>query len=114
MPARLSLTPVAMPPNPAPTTTTFGVPAGPNSCSAVDVTSRSLRAGPRRPRRLGGGAERLTLGEAVVDREVQRDLVHLRLRDVARVQRRGDVRLDRDRRVADRGARQRDQAAIAP
>src|SRR5581483_4290725 len=34
-PAWRSLTPVAMPPNPAPTTTTRGVPAGPNSSSAV-------------------------------------------------------------------------------
>src|SRR5262245_17498488 len=35
MPARLNFTPAAIPPNPAPTTTTFGVPAGPNSSSAV-------------------------------------------------------------------------------
>src|SRR5439155_206394 len=35
MPACFIFTPAAIPPNPAPTTTTLGVPAGPNSSSAV-------------------------------------------------------------------------------
>ena len=38
IPARSSFTPAAIPPNPAPTTTTRGVPAGPNSSSAVGFT----------------------------------------------------------------------------
>src|SRR5437899_9411856 len=38
MPACFIFTPAAIPPNPAPTTTTLGVPAGPNSSSAVDFT----------------------------------------------------------------------------
>jgi hypothetical protein len=38
MPARFSATPVAMPPKPAPTTATIGVPAGPNRSTArLDV-----------------------------------------------------------------------------
>jgi hypothetical protein len=39
MPARFILTPTAIPPNPAPTTTTFGVPAGPNRSSALRLTN---------------------------------------------------------------------------
>src|SRR6266849_5554389 len=38
MPACFIFTPAAIPPNPAPTTTTLGVPAGPNSSSAVGLT----------------------------------------------------------------------------
>src|SRR5436305_1148297 len=40
MPARFRFTPAAIPPNPAPTTTTRGVPAGPNRSSAVGFTRR--------------------------------------------------------------------------
>src|SRR5690349_25167466 len=41
MPARCSATPAAMPPKPAPTTTTRGVPAAPNSAWALGLTRRS-------------------------------------------------------------------------
>jgi hypothetical protein len=41
MPARFILTPAAMPPKPQPTTTTRGVPAGPNS-SVLRFTRRLL------------------------------------------------------------------------
>ena len=42
MPACFSFTPAAIPPNPAPTTTTRGVPAGPNSSSAVGFTAARM------------------------------------------------------------------------
>src|SRR5437899_2562883 len=44
MPACFSFTPVAIPPNPAPTTATLGVPAGPNSSSAEGFTGIMLTA----------------------------------------------------------------------
>jgi hypothetical protein len=43
MPARFSFTPAAIPPNPAPTTATLGVPFGPKSSSRVDRTGNSQR-----------------------------------------------------------------------
>jgi hypothetical protein len=42
MPACFIFTPAAMPPKPAPTTTTLGVRAGPNSSSALGVTGNSM------------------------------------------------------------------------
>src|SRR3954467_9834855 len=50
MPACFSFTPVAIPPNPAPTTTTRGVPAGPNSASAGGfIGTAAGRSGRLRP-----------------------------------------------------------------
>src|SRR4051794_26711467 len=41
MPARFIFTPAAIPPKPAPTTITRGVPAGPNSSCADGLTSHA-------------------------------------------------------------------------
>ena len=46
IPACRSFTPAAIPPIPAPTTTTLGVPAGPNSSLADGLKSAPLRPMP--------------------------------------------------------------------
>src|SRR3979490_88023 len=63
MPARFSFTPAAIPPNPAPITTTLGVPRGPNSSGAVGFTAAS-RCSP--PSRIAHELEKVPRGVAHV------------------------------------------------
>src|SRR6476619_4831764 len=51
MPARFIFTPAAIPPNPAPTTATLGVPAEPNRSSAAGFIGSSLQLEWLRPDR---------------------------------------------------------------
>src|SRR4051794_5936095 len=71
-------------------------PAGP-VVDGVVVGCSAVEPGPGA---VGGGAERLALGEAGVDREVQDQLVHLRGGDVAGLEGRAGVRDQRGGGVA--------------
>src|SRR5438309_11351988 len=61
MPACFIFTPAAIPPNPAPTITALGVPAGPNSSSAVGLTATPLARLPKPPLHAATGGELLLI-----------------------------------------------------
>ena len=55
MPARFNFTPAPIPPNPAPMMATRGVPVGPNSLVAVELTAAGPSQSPTTWPRSGGG-----------------------------------------------------------